>query len=102
LEFPEVFYGLRPGTERVIERLGGAGFDAVVGNPPYVRQEAVKLDKDWYQRGFANTYDAANDLYVYFLEPEIEHVRPKGLVGLIVADKWLRSGYGRKLRKYLI
>jgi hypothetical protein len=35
LEFPEVFYGPRPGTERVIERLEGAGFDAVIGNPPY-------------------------------------------------------------------
>lgn len=35
LEFPEVFYRPRPGTERVVERLEGAGFDAVIGNPPY-------------------------------------------------------------------
>ncbi|MBZ5563617.1 MAG: Eco57I restriction-modification methylase domain-containing protein [Acidobacteriia bacterium] len=35
LEFPEVFYGRRPGTQNAVERLGGAGFDAVVGNPPY-------------------------------------------------------------------
>ena len=35
LEFPEVFFGPRPGTTQVIERLDGAGFDAVVGNPPY-------------------------------------------------------------------
>jgi hypothetical protein len=101
LEFPEVFYGPRPGTERVTDRLDDAGFDAVVGNPPYVRQETLKQDKDWYQRAFANTYDGANDLYVYFMEREIEHVRSNGLVGLIVADKWLRSEYGRKLRRYL-
>ena len=62
-----------------------------VGNPPYVRQEALKEDKEWYQQAFPNTYDAANDLYVYFMEREIEHVRANGLVGLIVADKWLRS-----------
>ncbi len=101
LEFPEVFYGPRPGTERVTDRLDDAGFDAVVGNPPYVRQESLKQDKDWYLRAFANTYDAANDLYVYFMEREIEHVRSNGLVGMIVADKWLRSEYGRKLRRYL-
>ena len=101
LEFPEVFYGPRPGTERTIERLEGAGFDAIVGNPPYVRQEALKQDKDWYQQAFANTYNAANDLYVFFIEREIKHTRPNGLVGLIVADKWLRADYGRKLRKYL-
>ena len=35
LEFPEVFYGPRPGTIQAIERLEGAGFDAVIGNPPY-------------------------------------------------------------------
>ncbi|MFQ5853652.1 MAG: Eco57I restriction-modification methylase domain-containing protein, partial [Candidatus Binatia bacterium] len=35
LEFPEVFYGPRPGTRQVIERLEDAGFDAVIGNPPY-------------------------------------------------------------------
>ncbi len=101
LEFPEVFYGPRPGTERTIERIDGAGFDAVVGNPPYVRQEALKQDKHWYQAAFANTYDAANDLYVFFIEREIEHTRPNGLVGVIVADKWLRADYGRKLREYL-
>lgn len=35
LEFPEVFYGPRPGTTQTIERIEGAGFDAVIGNPPY-------------------------------------------------------------------
>src|SRR5262249_53398553 len=35
LEFPEVFYGPRHGTIQAIERLRGAGFDAVIGNPPY-------------------------------------------------------------------
>lgn len=35
LEFPEVFYGRRQGTQNAVERLHHAGFDAVVGNPPY-------------------------------------------------------------------
>ena len=35
LEFPEVFYGRRNGTKTVVERLDKAGFDAVIGNPPY-------------------------------------------------------------------
>lgn len=46
LEFPEVFYGLRPGTQRVVERLEDGGFDAVVGNPPYDVLSSKELGRD--------------------------------------------------------
>ncbi len=46
LEFPEVFYGARPGTTQAIERLEGAGFDAVIGNPPYDVLSTEELGHD--------------------------------------------------------
>ena len=57
LEFPEVFYGPRAGTERTIERLEGAGFDAVVGNPPYDVLSNEELG-----------YDVSQDLAFYRLQ----------------------------------
>jgi len=54
LEFPEVFYGTRPGTHQVIERLEGMGFDAVIGNPPYDVLASEELG-----------YDVSHDLGFY-------------------------------------
>ena len=42
LEFPEVFYGPRPGTTQAIERIQDGGFDTVIGNPPYVRVQELR------------------------------------------------------------
>ena len=102
LEFPEVFYGPRPGAERVTDRLREAGFDAVVGNPPYVRQELFNLEKSYLGSVFGDVSDGVTDLYAYFLNREIDLLRPEGLAGMIVANKWLRAGYGKKLRSYLV
>lgn len=104
LEFPECFFRVRPGTERQVEEkpAGEAGFDAVVGNPPYVRQEAITENKDWFKAAFDAVYAATCDLYVYFMQREIELLKTNGRMSMIVANKWLRAGYGRKLRSYLL
>jgi hypothetical protein len=105
VEFPEVFFGLRPGTQDRLEHRdrihkGSAGFDCVVGNPPYVRQEVVRPLKQYFKTRF-KTYDSANDLYVYFQEVEVRNLRVGGRMGMIVANKWMRSGYGKKIREFL-
>ncbi|MBI3327444.1 MAG: hypothetical protein HYZ81_12180, partial [Nitrospinae bacterium] len=56
LEFPEVFYGPRPGTRQAIERLEDVGFDAVIGNPPYVRQEGLGEAKGFFEVAHAPVY----------------------------------------------
>ena len=77
-----------------------ARFDAVIGNPPYIRQEKVgKLDKAML-RGF-RSYDGVADLYVYFIELAHRLVKPGGRYCLIVPDKWLTAAYGRRLRALL-
>ena len=47
------------------------------------------------------TYDSTNDLYVFFQEQEIRQLRAGGRMGMIVANKWMRAGYGERLRDFL-
>ncbi len=105
IEFPEVFFGFIDADQRQIRHKdeikdGTAGFDCVVGNPPYVRQEVIKPLKP-YLKTRCQTFDSTNDLYVYFQEIEIRNLRVAGRMGMIVANKWMRSGYGERLRDFL-
>jgi hypothetical protein len=85
-EFPEVFTA--------------GGFDAVVGNPPYVRQEMLGDFKDYFQK-YYQVYDGVADLYTYFIEKGVALLRSDGYFSYIVANKWLRAGYGRPLRNWM-
>ena len=76
------------------------GFDAVIGNPPYVRQEEL-LDLKPYLEMNYEVYHSMADLSVYFFEREIKMLRDDGYFGMIVSNKWLKAGYGRNLRKFL-
>lgn len=82
--FPEVF--------------AQGGFDVVVANPPYVRQEWFKDDKPYLQKHF-QAYDGVADLYVYFYELALKILKPGGRLGFIVTNKWMKAGYGAPLRK---
>jgi hypothetical protein len=75
------------------------GFDAVIGNPPYVRQEHLGAHKPLLRR-FAS-YDGVADLYVYFLELVHRLARSGGRYCLITPNKWLTAAYGRALRTHL-
>ncbi|MEN6442757.1 MAG: N-6 DNA methylase [Methanoregula sp.] len=77
------------------------GFDAVIGNPPYVRQESLKDQKEYYQSRYA-VYQGTADLYAYFIEKGISLLCPGGIFSYIVANKWMRANYGKPLRKFLL
>jgi hypothetical protein len=77
------------------------GFDMVIGNPPYVRQESLKEQKEYYQSRYA-VYQGTADLYAYFIEKGISLLRPGGIFSYIVANKWMRANYGKPLRKFLL
>jgi hypothetical protein len=81
--------------------MNAGGFDAVIGNPPYVRQELLKDQKKYFETHYA-VYHGTADLYAYFIEKGITLLRPKGLFSYIVANKWMRANYGKPLRKYLL
>lgn len=76
------------------------GFDAVIGNPPYVRQEGLGEFKTYFEKRFA-VYHGVADLYVYFIEKGVSLLSTGGLFSYIVANKWLRANYGKPLRQWL-
>ena len=83
--FPEVF--------------AQGGFDVVVGNPPYVRQELLTPFKPWLAANY-ETFHGMADLYVYFYELGVRVLKPGGLLSFIVTNKWMKAGYGEPLRRY--
>ena len=83
--FPEVF--------------NEGGFDVVVGNPPYVRQEWISAFKPYFQREY-KTYHGTADLYVYFYELGMRILKPGGRLSFVVTNKWLKTGYGEPLRRF--
>ena len=76
------------------------GFDAVIGNPPYVRQEGLGEAKIYFQSRY-KTFRPTADLYVNFIERGIGLLKKTGLFGMIVSNKWLRAAYGKPLREFL-
>ena len=85
-EFPEIFQA--------------GGFDAVIGNPPYIRQEMIGDFKEYFQQHY-KVYNGVADIYVYFIERGINFLNQNGFFSYIVANKWIRANYGMPLRKWL-
>ena len=75
-------------------------FDVVIGNPPYVRQEAIKEQKPALQK--YKVYSGTADLFVYFYELGITHLKEDGLLGFICSNKFFRTSYGENLRKFIL
>lgn len=76
------------------------GFDTVIGNPPYIRQEQFSSDKPYLQNHY-QTFAGTADLYVYFVELGLRLLQPKGHFSFILPNKWMRAGYGKNLREFL-
>ncbi len=80
--------------------LDSGGFDVIIGNPPYVRQELIKEIKPYLEKKY-QVYTGVSDLYVYFFEKAMSLLKENGLFAFIVSNKFLRAGYGQKLTQYL-
>ncbi len=76
------------------------GFDVMIGNPPYVRQEQLAAFKPIFQQQYS-CYTGTADLYVYFFERGLRLLRDGGVLTYISSNKYFRAGYGEKLRGYL-
>jgi hypothetical protein len=76
-------------------------FDAVVGNPPYLRQEMIAdaLMAE-YRARYRTIYDRA-DLYVPFIERALQSLAPGGQLGFICSDRWMKNRYGGPLRRFV-
>ena len=76
-------------------------FDVVIGNPPYVRQEAIKELKPLLEHHYY-VYSGTADLYVYFYELAYKMLKPNALMGYICSNKFFRAKYGEKLRALIL
>ena len=74
-------------------------FDAVVGNPPYIRIEQIApaLQAE-YRARYQSIYDRA-DLYVAFIERGLDLLGPRGVLAFVCADRWTLNRYGAPLRR---
>jgi fido (protein-threonine AMPylation protein) len=101
IEFPEVFYEKTATFGQKIDKKGNPGFDCVIGNPPYVRQEELGSFKKDYLKPNYKVFHNMADLYTYFFERGIESLRNGGRFGMITSNKFMKTNYGQPLRKYL-
>jgi len=78
------------------------GFDVVIANPPYVRQEQLKELKPALKVAGYECFNGTADLLVYFYERSVKILRSGGAMALITSNKYYRAGYGEKLRGFLV
>ena len=78
------------------------GFDVVIGNPPYIQiQKFPRAQKDIWVAQKYQTYAARGDIYCLFYERGAQMLREGGYLCYITSNKWMRAGYGIKLRGFL-
>jgi hypothetical protein len=76
------------------------GFDAVIGNPPYVQIQKMEFDFDSIKSKY-QTFEKMGDIYALFYEKGLEILTSKGVLSFITSNKWLRANYGQSLRQFL-
>ncbi len=77
------------------------GFDVVIANPPYVRQESIKEAKPRLKQTFGTFYCGTADLYTYFYKRGLEILKNSGHLCFIAPNKFMRAGYGKNTRALL-
>jgi hypothetical protein len=84
---------------------GRGGFDAIIGNPPYIRVQALRqwapVEVALYKRLYRTAQEGNYDFYVVFIEKSLQLLRPGGRVGFILPTKWWQASYGEALRRLL-
>lgn len=77
------------------------GFDIIVANPPYVRQELIKDLKPALKKTYPTIYSGTSDLYCYFYARALELLNKGGMLVFISSNKWFRANYGAILRNHI-
>ncbi|HDZ4220941.1 TPA: Eco57I restriction-modification methylase domain-containing protein [Campylobacter jejuni] len=77
------------------------GFDLIIGNPPYIRQEELKELKPHLAKNY-KVYKGTSDIYTYFYELGFNVLKDNGVLSYITSNKYTRAGYGEALREFLL
>ncbi|GHR94155.1 type II restriction endonuclease [Helicobacter pylori] len=78
------------------------GFDCIIGNPPYIRQEQIREIKPLLQKRYQDFYNSTADIYTYFFALSYHLLKEKGFNAFITSNKYARAKYGAKLRELLL
>ncbi|WQR71756.1 class I SAM-dependent DNA methyltransferase [Helicobacter pylori] len=78
------------------------GFDCIIGNPPYIRQEHIKDLKPLLEKQYQDFYNSTADIYTYFFALSFHLLKEKGFSAFITSNKYARAKYGAKLREWLL
>ncbi|NHA54835.1 class I SAM-dependent DNA methyltransferase [Helicobacter pylori] len=78
------------------------GFDCIIGNPPYIRQEHIKDLKPLLEKQYQDFYNSSSDIYTYFFALALNLLKEKGFNAFITSNKYARAKYGAKLRELLL
>ncbi len=78
------------------------GFDIVIGNPPYIQLQnnSGELGKLYAPCGY-QSFASTGDIYCLFYERGWQLLKKSGHLCYITSNKWMRAGYGEKLRSFL-
>ncbi|GHQ47235.1 type II restriction endonuclease [Helicobacter pylori] len=78
------------------------GFDCIIGNPPYIRQEQIRDIKPLLQKQYPDFYNSTADIYTYFFALSYHLLKEKGFNAFIASNKYARAKYGAQLRELLL
>ncbi|MGH1581463.1 DUF7149 domain-containing protein [Helicobacter pylori] len=78
------------------------GFDCIIGNPPYIRQEQIKDLKPLLEKQYQDFYNSTADIYTYFFALSFHLLKEKGFNAFITSNKYACAKYGAKLREWLL
>ncbi|GAA7118858.1 class I SAM-dependent DNA methyltransferase [Helicobacter pylori] len=78
------------------------GFDCIIGNPPYIRQEQIREIKPLLQKQYPDFYNSTADIYTYFFALSYHLLKEKGFNAFITSNKYARAKYGAQLRELLL
>ena len=111
------FFDAKAGSPLYDIPLSGAGVrsvaleevDAVVGNPPYIRQESIgSADKSSYAELFRTEWpdetmlSGRSDIYAYFYTHAAHLLKPGGYLGFVTSVGWLDTHYGFRLQEFFL
>ncbi|MDR0828648.1 MAG: Eco57I restriction-modification methylase domain-containing protein, partial [Prevotellaceae bacterium] len=78
------------------------GFDAVIGNPPYIQLQSMGSITDDYKKMNYQVFERTGDIYCLFYELGYKLLKNKSYLSFITSNKWMRAGYGEKTRKFFV
>ena len=76
------------------------GFDVMIGNPPYIQLQKMGKETDILQEAGFETFARTGDIYCLFYEKGIDLLKKGGTLTYITSNKWMRTDYGKNLRKF--